>query len=457
MPLDSSIYGQQQPTPFNNPFAQLMQMREVKQRQQLVDQQIQSGQALEEERRRKTADAEKQASEMEQFNQVIGNPDLTRDSFLEQVRAKAPGQYEGALKRIEEHDKAAAEIKSAKLQAAGHMKTWVSGMMDDIVASGYSPVVAELTLKEIEAEDPSYKPKLDEYRAQIKQGGPVALKTLVDTLRGKAGEQKTREVKTRNPDGSESIQIVEDKPGQSFESAAAPKPEPTSIDAAIYAARNNPMELNRLFKLKKQSAEAGREPAGPKDVGPLETIIGPNGKPIRVPREQAIGKETVAGQEKPSSGVQKRVLAFFNRAKQADEELEGLESQIQKQSLPGQAWMNRAPNFMQSQLGQSYGAAQRAFTEARLRKDSGAAIPEQEFENDKRTYFAQAGDSTETLEQKRRARAAILASLGFESGQALGEFVGDPDEAKRIVEGYKARSNTTVKPTIKILKIERVP
>ncbi len=193
---------------------------------------------------------------------------------------------------------------------------------------------------------------------------------------------------------------------------------------------------------------AGRAPEGPRDAGPLETIIGPNGKPIRVPREQAIGKETVAGQEKPSSGQQKRVLAFFNRAEQADKELEGMETEIQKQSLGGQFWMNRAPNFAQTQIGQSYGAAQRAFTEARLRKDSGAAIPEQEFENDKRTYFAQAGDSKQTLEQKRRARSAILASLGFESGQALGEFVGDPEEAKKIVDGYKARSTAgATKPT----------
>lgn len=35
----------------------------------------------------------------------------------------------------------------------------------------------------------------------------------------------TREVKVRNPDGSESIQIVPDAPGQSFTSAATPKPK----------------------------------------------------------------------------------------------------------------------------------------------------------------------------------------------------------------------------------------
>ncbi len=118
-----------------------------------------------------------------------------------------------------------------------------------------------------------------------------------------------------------------------------------------------------------------------------------------------------------------------------------MEAQIQKLGLADQGRLALAPNIFQTQLGQSYGAAQRAFTEARLRKDSGAAIPEQEFDNDRKTYFAQPGDSATTLEQKRRARGAILASLGFESGQALGEFVGDENEAKALVQSFKDRAS----------------
>ncbi len=183
-------------------------------------------------------------------------------------------------------------------------------------------------------------------------------------------------------------------------------------------------------------------PADP--VGPLETVTGPDGKPIRVQAKDAIGKEPAAGTMKASTGQQKRVLNFFNRAEQADGELEKLEPEIQQMGIVSQGRMEYLPNFAQSQTGQSYLAAQRAFTEARLRKDSGAAIPEQEFVNDRRTYFAQPGDSAETLEQKRRARGAMLASLAFESGQALGEFVGDADEAKAITQRYKDRASGTV-------------
>lgn len=176
------------------------------------------------------------------------------------------------------------------------------------------------------------------------------------------------------------------------------------------------------------------------DPGPLETIIGPDGKAMRVARKDAVGHAPAAGTEKASSGVQKRVLNFFNRAQQADVDLEALEPEIEKLGLAGQVRQSWAPNFAQTQLGQSYTAAQRAFTEARLRKDSGAAIPPHEFENDRRTYFVQPGDSKKTIQDKNRARAAMLASLGFESGQALGEFLGDADEAKRVVDGYKTRA-----------------
>jgi hypothetical protein len=175
-------------------------------------------------------------------------------------------------------------------------------------------------------------------------------------------------------------------------------------------------------------------------IGALETVVGPDGKPIRVRARDAVGKTPGAGTEKSSTGVQKRVLNFFNRAEQADGELEKLEPEIQKMGRIEQGRMEWLPNFAQSQTGQSYLAAQRAFTEARLRKDSGAAIPPHEFESDRQTYFAQPFDSKETLEQKRRARAAMLSSLAFESGQALGEFVGDADEAKSILQRYKDRA-----------------
>jgi hypothetical protein len=199
---------------------------------------------------------------------------------------------------------------------------------------------------------------------------------------------------------------------------------------------------------------AGQRPSASE---PLVQVVGPDGKAMYVPRSEAIGKQPPSGSQKPATGLEKRALNFFNRAEQADKDLEVLEGKIQQYGLLEQGRLQYFPNWAQTEEGQLYRQAQRAFTEARLRKDSGAAIPEQEFDNDRKTYFAQPGDSKATLEQKRRARGAILASLGFESGQALGEFLGDADEARRVVETYRQRSASPAgpaKPTI--LKIEPV-
>lgn len=218
-------------------------------------------------------------------------------------------------------------------------------------------------------------------------------------------------------------------------------PNPTEASLAAEAALGNPRAARALEILRSQRAPQGGGSAANNE--PLETIIGPDGKAIRVRRSDAVGQAPAAGTERSSSGLQKKTLGYFNRMQQADVDLEGMEEQIRKMGISGQARMATMPNVLQSDLGQSYTQAQRAFTEARLRKDSGAAIPEHEFASDRKTYFVQPGDSEATIAQKRRARGAMLASLGFESGQALGEYMGDAEEAKALIESFKARAKKT--------------
>jgi len=216
-----------------------------------------------------------------------------------------------------------------------------------------------------------------------------------------------------------------------------PKPErepnPTEASLAMLAAKGD-KGAERALQIIRSLRQTDRAPDA------LVPVVGPDGKTRYGTRTEARGQLVPSSQQKPATGLEKRALNFFNRAQQADTDLETMEEEIQKMNLGGQTWMSVMPNFLQSGLGQRYTQAQRAFTEARLRKDSGAAIPENEFESDRKTYFVQPGDDLETQEQKRRARATMLASLGFESGQALGEFLGDSEEASKLVQGYRERS-----------------
>lgn len=158
----------------------------------------------------------------------------------------------------------------------------------------------------------------------------------------------------------------------------------------------------------------------------LVQVQGPNGTPIWQREGAAVGQPAMQA-PRAVTGAERQTLAYFNRMKEALDALEGggLEDQIAKQGLLGQAQGQLAPNILQSGTQQQYRQAQRAFTEGRLRKESGAAIPTAEYENDARTYFFQPGDSPETTKQKREARKKVLEGLRFSSGRAYQEFYGD--------------------------------
>ena len=128
---------------------------------------------------------------------------------------------------------------------------------------------------------------------------------------------------------------------------------------------------------------------------------------------------------KPSTGLEKTALGFYNRAEEANQTASDYESTYASQDVLSQTQGQYAPSFFQTPEQQMYRQAQRAFTEARLRKESGAAIPDAEFENDAKTYFAQPGDDAKTIAQKTASRQTVLDGLKFQSGNAYSEYYGE--------------------------------
>jgi hypothetical protein len=199
----------------------------------------------------------------------------------------------------------------------------------------------------------------------------------------------------------------------------------TNVDLAVRAVNGDPKAAQAL-KLLRPPSETSTAPVA---------VMGPEGKPVYVTREQALGQQPATGMTaRPPTGEERKTLAFFNRAREAVETLttapEGqssLEQRIAGQSTVGQYRGKYAPNILQTEDQQRYTQAQRAFTEARLRKESGAAIPEHEYENDRRTYFAQPGDGAAVVAQKQRARATVLAGLKAGAGKAYEEYYGEPN------------------------------
>lgn len=161
----------------------------------------------------------------------------------------------------------------------------------------------------------------------------------------------------------------------------------------------------------------------------LVQIMGPQGTPIWVREADAVGKPA-AQAARAVTGQERQALAFYNRAKDAVDTLTtandmgaSLEDRVAKSGVTTQLGL-KLPNYFQSGDQQAYTQAQRAFTEARLRKESGAAIPAGEYQNDAQTYFAQPGDTPALIDQKRKARQVVLDGLKFGSGKAFDEFYG---------------------------------
>lgn len=194
-------------------------------------------------------------------------------------------------------------------------------------------------------------------------------------------------------------------------------------------------------------------PPAPRDER-LVQVEGPDGRATWVREGQAVGKPA-AQAARAVTGAERGVLAYYNRAKDAEATISApdpsgrtLEDRVAKGGIGTQLGLQYAPNMLQTGDQQAYRQAQRAFTEARLRKESGAAIPTSEYENDAKTYFAQPGDKPEIIEQKRRKRQTVLEGLKFSSGRAYDEFYGEQNKPQ---DGSpKGKGQVTIKSITEI-------
>lgn len=134
------------------------------------------------------------------------------------------------------------------------------------------------------------------------------------------------------------------------------------------------------------------------------------------------GKQLVATNKgkKPRTESQTKDYLFGSRMQEAN----NIVSRLEKQGVDRGSILSRsgslgetAANLLPSALGgnspqqQQYIQAQRDFINAILRRESGAAIAESEFENARKQYFAQVGDSAAVKAQKKRNRELAAQTL----------------------------------------------
>lgn len=128
------------------------------------------------------------------------------------------------------------------------------------------------------------------------------------------------------------------------------------------------------------------------------------------------------GQAKPFTEGQSKDLAFATRAKGALKNLDPVD--VELTSFKGRLFERDPTGVFRGSQRQEFQRAMQAsleFLQAILRKDTGAAITQQEQDEYGRTYLPQPGDGPEVIEQKRasRRRAIIALESGMSGEQIL--------------------------------------
>lgn len=158
-------------------------------------------------------------------------------------------------------------------------------------------------------------------------------------------------------------------------------------------------------------------------TGPIPSGTGAAAAPVIRINEFGQTIQGTTPPKAPSQGESQN-FTFFTRMEDATGVFDQIQAEVDKLGLKGQVQL-KFPAILQPEVLQVYSQAQRQFTEARLRKDSGAAIPPSEFRNDALTYFPQPGDGQETLVRKQAAREVTLSALRSSSGNAYWDFFGE--------------------------------
>lgn len=126
--------------------------------------------------------------------------------------------------------------------------------------------------------------------------------------------------------------------------------------------------------------------------------------------------------EKPLTEFQGKSVSYGTRAATSHNILNAYEDEGSGWKTNTAQWLSGVPvvgsaaNYALNANEQRVAQAQRDFINATLRQESGAVIGDKEFENARRQYFPQPGDSAEVIAQKRANRELVVKGFARQAG-----------------------------------------
>ena len=151
--------------------------------------------------------------------------------------------------------------------------------------------------------------------------------------------------------------------------------------------------------------------AGAQPPRRFETFTDPQGNVMQ--RDVLTGRETQLRGVTRATSAERRVGAFARRLIASETELRDIGPQVDN------ILIRNAPvgqNFLRSNAGRQYRAAAERWIAAFLRRESGATIRPDEFDEDFRRFFPQPGDDLQTRANKQAARLEVIGATVEEAG-----------------------------------------
>lgn len=414
MALDPSIITGIRPVQIDSPVNALAQVLKA----QSMQQENQLGQAkLDEYQRTKTR-------QNKLLELVQGLPANTSDD--QRISALKGGGY------FDEADKLqTGMLNRRKVEAEAGAKEWdVQSKKLDLAGQAFGHVRQNPTLENANqtldylGERGIYSPEtVAQYKAAV-AADPSKIASLADTaFRTVLGaKEQLMRTDTRNLGGTTQTIGIDPVTGKATVlNSAVNTVSPDAVLQAKTSRDNNAATVGATIRGQNLTDQRARETIA-QGKTPVGYRQGPDGSLVPIPGGPADPSN------KPPTEFQGKSAAFGARAEEADKILSSLQGKyspagINAKNASSEIWgvggvLGAGLNAGLSDASQRADQAQRDFVNAVLRQESGAAIGAGEFDNARKQYFPQPGDSAAVIQQKAANRKLAVQGLKTNAGHA---------------------------------------
>ncbi|WP_455918758.1 phage tail tip lysozyme [Ensifer canadensis] len=179
-----------------------------------------------------------------------------------------------------------------------------------------------------------------------------------------------------------------------------------------------PITPNALPRVHPATPAAGQGmPQMPAQAAPQRQ---PQQQPSALPQGQPVRQGNIPLTEPKTTVDEKQAMTFadrMNRSGALIDQYADAGLSVKDQFIRGNNYIpDFAENWMVGEDFQNFDQARRDFINAQLRRESGAVISPEEFDNANKQYFPQPGDGKDVLEQKRRNRQTVTNGMSRSAG-----------------------------------------